>query len=153
MMMHWAAHLIGKPWAPGGEGPHAFDCRGLVRHVWRTRLGRDVPPLLPEVMHSPRGVIQAALDAGLRPIGRGVEMQRQAEDMDIVMMTSTAGPHVGVMVRDGAALRLLHAVGGLGVDGRAHGEVYADTLPRAAERGFGRFLVWRLVADDERAAA
>jgi cell wall-associated NlpC family hydrolase len=136
-MNHWAASLVGRPWAPGGEGPHAFDCRGLVRHVWKTRVGRDVAPLKPEVMHSPRGVIEAALADGLRPVGRGLDAP--AEDMDIVMMTGPYGPHVGVMVRDGERVKLLHVLGCV----EEPGAVVFESRLAASLRGFGRFLLWR----------
>jgi hypothetical protein len=36
--------LIGRPWRAGAEGPDAFDCYGLVRHVMRQR-GVELPEL------------------------------------------------------------------------------------------------------------
>jgi hypothetical protein len=140
-MSHWALPFIGKPWRPNGMGPHDYDCRGLVRAVYVLRLGRDVAALMPQNAHDPQTVIQAALDDGMVQVGRGVDVPGQ--DLDIVMMTSPLGPHVGVLVQDGDRLLLLHAVGGI-EDGKAHGEVFAESRQSAAMRGFGRFLHWRL---------
>lgn len=40
---HWAARYIGLPWANGAQGPEAFDCWALVRHVQREHYGRELP--------------------------------------------------------------------------------------------------------------
>jgi cell wall-associated NlpC family hydrolase len=33
----------GKPYVYGGDGPHSFDCSGLVRYVFLHSLGRSLP--------------------------------------------------------------------------------------------------------------
>lgn len=38
----WVHGLIGKPWVSGARGPDAFDCWGLVWHVYRTVLGIEL---------------------------------------------------------------------------------------------------------------
>ncbi|MGX4598109.1 C40 family peptidase [Faecalimicrobium sp. JNUCC 81] len=34
---------IGKPYVWGANGPNAFDCSGLVRYIYKTELGKDIP--------------------------------------------------------------------------------------------------------------
>jgi hypothetical protein len=141
-MSHWALPFIGRPWWPVAMGPHAYDCRGLVRAVYKLRLGRDVKPLMPEHCHDAHAVIQAAIDDGFVQVGRGVNVPGQ--ELDIVMMTGPLGPHVGTLVRDGDRLLLLHAVGGPDDNDQPQGEVIAESRQDAAVRGYGRFLHWRL---------
>lgn len=43
MSEHWAIQYVGRPWENGAQGPHAFDCWALVRHVQREHYGRDLP--------------------------------------------------------------------------------------------------------------
>lgn len=139
---HWAAPLIGRPWRAGAEGPDAFDCRGLVRYVWLTQRGIDVPPLAREICEDAHAIIVAALNHGWSPIGRGPAVRPR--EWDIVMMTSLRGPHVGVMVQADMRLGLLHCVGGVGDDGVERGEViFNQRLEDAAVLGFGRFEIWR----------
>jgi len=44
-MMHWAAQYIGKPHEPGARGPDAYDCWGLLREVYHTHYGIDIPDI------------------------------------------------------------------------------------------------------------
>lgn len=139
-MSHWAVHLIGKPWAPGATGPHEFDCRGAVRHVYRTRLGRDVSALAPELLLDPKAVIEAAHRDGLRKV---VGMAEPRE-YDIAVMAGAEGPHVGVFVTDGDRLLLLHVPSQRGADGVVRGAVVAEPLDAALRRGYTRPHLWRL---------
>jgi len=140
---HWAAELIGKPWRAGADGPDAFDCRGLVRHVWRTRCGMDVPPLAPEIRDDAAAIIRAAIDHGWQVVGRGLAVR--AHEFDIVLMSSLDGPHVGVMVRADGRLGLLHCVGGI-AGGVERGEViWSRDLQMVPGMGYGRFEFWRRV--------
>jgi cell wall-associated NlpC family hydrolase len=129
-MTHWAAPLIGKPWQAGQDGPHAFDCRGLVRHVYRTRLGRDVTALAPELQGDAKATIAAAHSDGLRPVAA------PAREYDIAVMAGAEGPHVGVFVADGTRLLLLHAPTVRLPDGTLRGEVVAEPLDAALRRGY-----------------
>ena len=132
---HWAAPLIGRPWQSLAEGPEAFDCRGLVRCVFREQRGMDVRALVPEIAHDARAILTAAAEQGWRSVGRGLKALPQ--EWDIVTMTSADGPHVGVMIRADGPLLLLHCVGG------RVGQVICQTPSQAAAQGFGRFEFWR----------
>jgi hypothetical protein len=139
-LKHWATPLIGCPWRAGATGPDGFDCRGLVRHVWRTRRGHDVAALMPEVMHDAQRLLAAAHADGFTLAGRGAAFR--GREYDIVTMRGIDGPHVGVLIEVDGTLRLLHAVGGI-VDGREIGEVVCQPLADAQRLGFGRFEFWR----------
>jgi len=34
---------VGKPYVWGANGPEAFDCSGLVRYIYKTELGKEIP--------------------------------------------------------------------------------------------------------------
>jgi cell wall-associated NlpC family hydrolase len=96
---------IGKPYVLGAEGPDAFDCRGLVRHVLQTYFGRVVPEL-------PLGDALATLWSDQVTAGAWETVQAP-EPGDAVVMRGGDVPHVGVFLRvDGPGI--LHAFEGAG---------------------------------------
>lgn len=34
---------VGKPYVWGASGPDSFDCSGLVKYIYKTELGKDIP--------------------------------------------------------------------------------------------------------------
>lgn len=34
---------VGKPYVWGANGPESFDCSGLVRYIYKTSMGKDIP--------------------------------------------------------------------------------------------------------------
>ena len=42
----WPALYIGLPWEAGGQGPHAFDCMGLFKHLQASYFGVQVPSII-----------------------------------------------------------------------------------------------------------
>lgn len=40
--------LLHKPWVRGADGPAAFDCWGLVRHVYRVYRGVELDKVTPD---------------------------------------------------------------------------------------------------------
>lgn len=44
-MMHWSEQYVGMPWERFGNGPHAFDCYGLVRFVQQVHFSRAMPEI------------------------------------------------------------------------------------------------------------
>jgi hypothetical protein len=104
-MKSWIDDLIGQPWS------YERNCWWLVRHVFRTQYGIEMPeiniddPSADNVL----AISKAAHVSGWRPaIGR-------PRDRDIVLLRTRSGTrHVGVMVRVGGSLRLLHCEGNAG---------------------------------------
>lgn len=111
-MRHWAADLVGKPWAADGEGPDAFSCWGLVRWVFRSRHGVVLPMVLDaenrldvgEALHSARA-------SGWRPVEDAA-----ARADDVVLMRSAVRLHVGLAAVPAAgAVGVLHSTHERGV--------------------------------------
>jgi hypothetical protein len=138
---HWSAEFCNLPWAPGAEGPDAYDCWGLVREVQLTRYGRDLPPLRVAATGAPPGQwgeIRNLVQRG--PWKRTMERPRQGDVL--TMLNAKAEPHVGVVI-ELPRLSLLHAVGGLDEHGVPHGSVRIDAIDQLSVLGFGHFEVWR----------
>lgn len=130
-LTHWAAPLIGRPYLRGAAGPDAFDCWGLVRHVFALRYGIAMPVVAVDSGDDQADVIRAAAQAsGWRPADAGTP-----QDGDIALMRGPLGRHVGVLVLADGHLRLLHSVERVGVCMQALADV------RAA--GFSRPNLWR----------
>ena len=133
--MHWAAELIGLPYGAGARGPEAFDCWGLVRHVFAQQHGIDMPvvgvgPLDAATPDNVAAIKRAAEVSGWKPSGA-----REPAEHDIVLMNSPLGRHVGVMVQANGALLLLHCIEGAGV--------CAQPLPDLGRMGYSGFTFWR----------
>lgn len=130
--MHWAAGLIGKPYGAGAAGPDAFNCWGLVRHVFEAVHGIAMPAIALDdpAADNVRAIKEAARISGWRPSGATAP----AAD-DIVLMQSLTGPHVGVMVAANGTLLLLHCLERIGV--------CAQPLADLQRTGFHGFVFWR----------
>lgn len=134
--MHWAAPLIGLPYAPGARGPKAYDCLGLVQHVVRLRLGVELPD------------VRAVRGSAWKPV-QGAPLAD-----DVVIFTSHGtGPnsrrHIGFMVGlnpEGSPSRLavLHANG---TAARLGGCVVCQDLGDVSRDGWGQYQFWRLDGD------
>ena len=136
--MHWAAPLIGLPYRRGAAGPEAFDCWGLVRHVFAARWGIAMPhvqvgQLADDSTENVAAIKRAAQVSGWAPVA-----DLSACDGDIVLMEAAEGRHVGVMIEGDYDLRLLHAIERAGV--------CTQTIEEAAAWGYQRFAFWRRAA-------
>ncbi len=101
------ADLIGKAFVPGGRGPLAFDCYGLVKSVLE-RNGIPAPDYPSgEDAGMNASLILAAMEAGWESVS-----SPEANCVVLFRMDRREGTHVGVMV-DGQ--RFLHALKGTGV--------------------------------------
>jgi cell wall-associated NlpC family hydrolase len=112
---HWARLLIGHPWAPDADGPLAFSCWGLVRHVFRVQHSIEFPSVavgdgLDVDPGNVRAIKQSVRAAGLRPLGAAVPAEG-----DIVLMRSRRRLHCGLAVRANGALGVLHSAHETGV--------------------------------------
>ncbi len=125
--MHWAEHLIGRPWEAGGRGPDAFDCWGLVHWCWRERFAIEVPEIPVDAAN-----LRAVL-AGFRdhPERRRWQLVDRPCEGDAMLMRQSRHPvHVGLWLTvdgGGVLCRMGHRCGVPG-PGRSHG-------PRLAHRG------------------
>ena len=130
--MHWATDLIGQPYQRGATGPDAFDCWGLVRHVFTTVHGINMPVVAVDDASADNvhAIREAARVSGWRPCAD----DEPAAD-DIVLMQGIEGPHVGVMVQANGALLLLHCLERVGV--------CAQPLTDLQRGGFHGFSFWR----------
>lgn len=138
-MKHWATPLIGKPWAPDGEGPDRFSCWGLVRWVFRERWGIDMPAIRVGDFTEGENVAaikQAAQTSGWRPA------EGDAAPEDIVLMRGADGRHVGVMIETRRGPVLLHSYGHMTVRGPV-GSVIAQPLRDAVAQGYCDLEAWR----------
>lgn len=147
---HWSARYLGLPWAPGAEGPQAFDCWGLARHVQRVHYGRPLPQLRVAALRTQAGPAQtrALLELVRRSGWRLLDDWYTMADGDLLRMQSSEGPHIGTVVqrRPGAPAEVLQAVGRVDEHGRSHGAVEVALPHQLVAEGFGRFQAWRWTA-------
>lgn len=131
--MHWALQYLGKPYQRGAQGPHAYDCWGLVRAVQSSLFGRDLPEV-DVTSANMRGVVREFMTHVEH--GRWAVVDQPAEG-DCVELGEGRHPcHIGVWVEvDGGGV--LHAVEGKGVV-FSHRHVIAADWPL--------MLVWRFAA-------
>ena len=104
-MNDWVKDLIGQPWS------HEHNCWWLVRHVFRTQYGIEMPEVNIDdaSVDNVRSISLAAHVSGWR------RADGRPQDRDIVLLRTRSGQrHVGVMVRMGTGLRLLHCEGNAG---------------------------------------
>lgn len=133
--IHWATDLIGVPYGAGAAGPDAFDCWGLVRYVFRTVHGIDMPVVSVGRVGDESADNVAAIKRAAEVSGWKPSSATDAAENDIVLMNSPLGRHVGVMVRANGALLFLHAIEGLGV--------CVQPLADLSRMGFTGFTFWR----------
>lgn len=136
--MHWAAPLIGRPWEPGAEGPDAFDCWGLVRFVFRTQYGIEMPPVSVGVEGNVGAIKRAAEVSGWRL----ASAPAQAGDI-LLLRAPGKRRHVALVIDIGRRLAVLHANGYLQRDGRAVGCVERQSLGDLLAGGYRDPEFWR----------
>jgi len=131
MQQHWAQQYLGLPWRAGAQGPQAFDCWGLVRHVHRVRYGRDLPAVAVNAAH--QGAVRAEFaHTPIMALWRPVPVP--AEGDAVVMFKGAAADHVGLwLAADGG--RVLHAAQGAGV--------VASSVQALRRLGWGRLQYMR----------
>jgi cell wall-associated NlpC family hydrolase len=111
--MDWVFPLLGKPWQVGAEGPDAFDCWGLCRHVYRTILGVELPPSPHVIKSTDPGPVTRAITKTLAN-GSFVEIEKPTPFCLVAMSAHRAFHHVGLYLPvDGG--RVLHARDGCNV--------------------------------------
>ena len=127
---HWSAAYAGLPWVQDAEGPEAFNCWGLVRHVQAKHFGRDMGHIkIGADVSQWRSVRDVVQRSGWH---RVTDTPREGDIL--LMLDSKAGPHVGVAI-NAPTLRLLHSLQGRGVQ--------IDRLDRLGVLGLGHLQCWR----------
>lgn len=98
--------LIGKRYELGGDGPDAYDCRGLLLHCQRQYFGKPLPDL--PMGHAMRDLFGAQLASGMW------EQVSSPRHGDAALLRGGDHPHVGVhLMLDEPGV--LHALDGVGV--------------------------------------
>ena len=117
-MTRWIGAYVGLPHArdPNGDGPEAFSCWGLVRHVFREVHGIVFAPVAVDE-HAPSSAANAR---AILACARASSMRRMPDgtapaDGDIVIMRSLVRLHCGLVVRVNGGLRVLHSAHDAGV--------------------------------------
>lgn len=137
-MKHWAYDYIGKPWRPGAEGPRAFYCWGLTKHVYKTRLGVYFPDglITPEV--GTEDILKLTRAANLHRV------DDPPREYDIVLFRSFSGKrHVGTFVHANGILGVLHANGAMR-NGVSEGCVQFERVSEVLASGFNTPELWRI---------
>jgi cell wall-associated NlpC family hydrolase len=114
-MDHWANTYIGRPWVPGGRGPAAFDCWGLLVHVYREHYGLTVPPYVGHHSEDIRENLRLFLKEARSGRWRELDIREAKRDGDAVALSmGRRFHHVGVFLDLDGGL-ILHALQGKGV--------------------------------------
>ena len=128
--MHWATEYIGKPYLLTGEGPDSYDCWGLARSIFRSRMGLDMPQV---------AVGTATNIAAMREIASGfgwAKIDDAPQEYDALLMHSMFGRHIAVAIKANSKLVFIHA------DDRAGVEVI-PSLQMFNQLGYRNIEGWR----------
>lgn len=120
---------IGKPHKPGAEGPDAYDCWHLMRHIKKEYFGVEMPI-------APIGDEAACLELFKAKTDSGDWVNiTMPEHGDCALLRGGMWPHVGIYLAiDGGGV--LHALEG-------HGVVWTR-MSRLRALGFGRTTFYRV---------
>ena len=103
------ARYVGAPWAAGAQGPEAWDCWALFRHVQAEHFGLAVPEIIAADYDDPAAL--SSLFRGHDERARWVRVERPAHGDAVIVHRPL---HIGTWIEaDGGGV--LHAVRGVGV--------------------------------------
>ena len=128
--MHWFEQYIGKPWSRLPEPPHSFTCGELVRHIYKDRLNVETPIIYADParlaqcirnLEEPEAYGFHAFSCPVRPFDIAYLLRRVKRD------------HVGLVVRTGEGLMILHCLQGVGVVLETEAEIMGSTGARRIE--------------------
>ena len=128
--MHWAAKYIGMPYERMAEGPHAYDCWGLARAVWREQMGLEMPHINIGENNN--------VDA-MRRIANGLGWARvegPPQEFDALIMQSHIGRHIAVAIKANGKIVFIHSDSSAGVE-------VVPQLSQFNELGYTKLEVWR----------
>lgn len=99
---------IGIPWKAGATGPDAFDCWGLVRHWYATKLGVDLPTHLIDASDV-LAVAHKLKQEQTNP--KWFELDDVEDNCIIALGKNASITHVGVYIGSGYVLHACRATG------------------------------------------
>lgn len=103
-----AGHYIGTPWVLGAEGPEAYDCWGLLRHVEREYFNVDMPQITSFEMVDAASMFQEKVESG------AWVQNAFPQHGDGALLREGNEPHVGIYLDiDGGGI--LQSIRGVGV--------------------------------------
>lgn len=139
--MHWAAELIGVPWAPPEkeQPPKSFSCWGLVRYVFNMQYGVLLPVITVGSIESQESAIRDATHKSGWHIAEG-----PLQPGDVVLMRGWRDRrrHAGVAIWANDRVGVLHASGSLDAKKRPAGCVVYEPL-KSFESEFKEIQLWR----------
>ena len=121
--------LIGKPYEPGGQGPEAFDCWGLVRFVYKHLFKRELKDFSHIYSRDLKACSNEFEAAAISP--DWIQIDQPQHGCVVAMSRSKVLHHVGVWLDIDGGL-CLHAL-----DGQS---VVAQSLNRLKQERFARIL-------------
>jgi cell wall-associated NlpC family hydrolase len=120
-MDHWAAKYIGRPWIPGGRGPAAFDCWGLLVWVYWEEFGKAVPSYIGHHAEDPHENLALFIHEEGSGRWRELDTGEAIEEGDAVAISAGSRfHHVGIYLEADGGL-ILHALQGKGVIAQTRG--------------------------------
>lgn len=138
----WVRQVIVKPWAPGAQGPDAYDCGGLTRATQKLLANRDVP-LVNADPRDLRGVINLLRDQVAQDVWAEVPTPRH---LDIVLLAHHRhANHVGTFLQldDGGVLHACEQFNADGSTSLVKPGVTFDPLMVLKLQGWSRFRFFR----------
>lgn len=119
--------VMGKPYQLGAQGPAAFDCYALARHLERELFGRAMPAF--EIPGQAGRVAIAAAIAIHPERSRWLELAAPVDGALVTMARNSCGYHLGVWIEEDGGI-IVHAFDGIGV--------VADTIASLMAVGWRR---------------
>jgi cell wall-associated NlpC family hydrolase len=105
---NWVRPYIGKPWRNGARGPDAFDCWGLLWHVYYFYLNTTLP-IYPGVDAKDGELVARMVDAETQDFSTGwTEVSEPKEFDGVAMGRANIYSHIGIYT-DGNGGMIVHA--------------------------------------------
>lgn len=124
--------LIGRPYEPGGQGPAAFDCWGLVRHVYQKLFETDLQSFT-HIHARDLKACSAQFESAANSTN-WVQLDQPEHGAVVAMSRSRVLHHVGVWLEIDGGL-CLHAL-----DGQS---VVAQSIQRLKQERFAKILFFK----------
>lgn len=108
----WWLNYVGLPFADRGrDALNGFDCWGLVRQVYSTRLGIELPSYDDDYADTLKA---AEICAAIEKHSQGwTTVTGDVQEYDLIILRMRGVPmHVGIVTREGY---MLHSLDGMGV--------------------------------------